>query len=45
MDENQQREAIKTVYSSQSWRDKVDAMSPEQITAVYLRFVREGKLG
>lgn len=46
MDEiEQKREAIKTVYASEAWRQKVDTMSTAQVTAIYLRFKREGKLG
>lgn len=45
-DIEQKREDVKSVYpNSDSWHEKVDAMSPEQVVAVYLRFQREGKLG
>lgn len=39
------RTAIREVYSdSQSWHDKVDKMSASQVTAIYLRFKREGRI-
>lgn len=41
----QEREEIKKVYPSQSWRDKVDKMSPAQVAAIYIRFKSQGKLG
>lgn len=45
-DVNREREAIKNVYpNSQGWADKVDKMPPAQVTAVYIRFSAQGKLG
>lgn len=44
MDDNQKREALKKVYSSKRWADKVDKMSPAQVTAIYLRLQAEKKL-
>lgn len=44
--EAREREAVKNVYSgSTRWAEKVDKMSPNQVTAIYLRFKAEGKLG
>ena len=42
---DQEREELKKLYSSDSWNDKVDKMSDSQVTAIYLRFKSEGKLG
>jgi hypothetical protein len=44
-DLDQKREAIKQVYpKSTRWAEKVNKMSEEQVTAIYLRFRSEGKL-
>lgn len=43
-DVEQKREKLKTLYSSESWDDKVDRMSPAQVIAVYLRHVNKGNL-
>ena len=39
----EQRLAISKVYSSSSWKKKVENMSDSQVIAVYLRFEKEGK--
>lgn len=39
------RAAVKEVYSSVSWKHKVDGMSAQQVIAIYIRFKNEGKLG
>lgn len=40
-----ERAAIKSVYpNSDSWSRKVDKMSSQQVTAIYLRFKSQGKL-
>jgi hypothetical protein len=44
-DIEQKREELKKLYPSYSWQYKVDKMSPAQVTAIYLRFKSEGKLG
>ena len=44
MDIFYKREAVKKLYSSDSWQDKVKNMSDSQVVAIYLRFQREGKL-
>ncbi len=44
MDVQQQRAAIANVYPGPSWAKKVQNMSDAQVTAIYLRFVAEGKL-
>lgn len=42
----QDREVIKKAYpNSDSWAEKVDKMSPAQVSAVYIRLKKEGKLG
>lgn len=41
---NAMREAIRKVYDSESWSIKVDRMYDDQITAIYLKFEKEGKL-
>lgn len=44
--ELREREELKKLYpKSDSWRAKVDKMSSAQVTAIYLKFKREGKLG
>lgn len=44
-DLDQKREELKKVYpENSSWADKVNKMSLEQVTAIYLRFRSEGKL-
>ncbi len=43
---NQEREELKKAYpGSGQWCAKVDAMSPEQVTAIYIRLRAQGKLG
>lgn len=44
-DASTEREAVKAAYPSDSWKEKVDKMSPAQVTAIYLRLRAEGKLG
>ena len=44
MNAQQMREAIKYVYPSQSWKLKVKEMTDQQVTAIYLRFKKEGKI-
>ena len=39
----QMREALKKVYDSWRWRNKVDAMSEKQVYAVYCKFLEQGK--
>jgi hypothetical protein len=40
-----EKEEILKVYKSDSFREKVEKMSPAQITAIYIRLKNEGKLG
>lgn len=40
-----EREAIKKVYPSKTWEDKVNKMSTQQAIAVYIRLRSQGKLG
>lgn len=37
------REEIAKVYSSQSWKQRVDRMSENQVIAVYHSFLEQGK--
>jgi hypothetical protein len=43
-DLEQKKEVVKKYGRSSSWADKVDKMSEEQVTAIYLRLKAEGKL-
>jgi hypothetical protein len=38
------REELKKAYPSKQWAAKVDAMRPDQVTAIYIRLRSEGKL-
>lgn len=43
---NQDREELKKAYpKSKQWHEKVDNMSPGQVTAIYIRLRAQGKLG
>jgi hypothetical protein len=44
MDDNQTREAVKKAYPSRQWKDKVDNMRPDQVTAIYIRLQAQRKL-
>lgn len=45
MGSNQERQELLKLYpTSDSWKDKVSKMSDRQVTAIYLRFKKEGKL-
>lgn len=45
MSDLQKREELKKVYpNSDSWRAKVDKMSPAQVNAIYAKFAAEQKL-
>jgi hypothetical protein len=44
-DVSTEREAVKAAYPSDRWKEKVDKMSPAQITAIYIRLKAQGKLG
>lgn len=41
---NAMREAIKKVIGTESWSIKVDRMYDDQVTAIYLKFEKEGRL-
>lgn len=41
---SKEREAIRQVYPGRKWSNKVDAMSDQQVAAVYLRFKAAGKV-
>jgi hypothetical protein len=38
------REAVREAYSGEKWKDKVDKMSDDQITAIYIRLKTQGKV-
>lgn len=38
------RQALIAVYRTQTWKEKVKAMSDQQVVAVYLRFQKDNKL-
>ncbi len=41
-----QREELKKAYpNSRDWHEKVNKMSSEQVTAIYIRLKAQGKLG
>lgn len=43
MSENtKQRDALSAAYPGNSWSEKVAGLSEDQVTAVYLRFQRDG---
>jgi hypothetical protein len=44
MNTNQKREAVKGAYSGDKWKQKVDNMSDDQITAIYIRLKAQGKV-
>ena len=39
----QMRERLKTFYPNYTWAVKVDKMTDTQVTAVFLRLIKEGK--
>lgn len=39
-----QREQLKALYPSYTWRNKVAKMSDSQVAAIYLRMKKEGKI-
>lgn len=41
---SKEREAVKAAYPSRKWETKVDHMSDDQVTAVYLRLKLQGKV-
>lgn len=46
MASDQEREELKKLYpGNKRWAEKVNKMSEEQVTAIYLRYRSEGKLG
>lgn len=42
--ESKERAAIHAAYPSAAWKQKVKAMSDKQVTAVYLRLKKAGKI-
>ena len=38
------REALKTIYKSKKWSDRVDVMTEAQAVAVYIRLFYQGKI-
>lgn len=46
MDINQKREELKKVYpNSKQWHEKVNKMPENQVTAIFIRFQAQGRLG
>lgn len=43
MSYEEMRDAIRGVYHTESWNEKVDSMLNEQVVAVYLKFKKQGK--
>ena len=43
MSPTQMRAEIARVYKGRSWKQKVNRMSDEQVTAIYLDFLKKGK--
>lgn len=42
---NKEREELKKAYPNKKWKEKVDKMTPEQVTAIYIRLRSQRKLG
>lgn len=40
----QKREAVKRVYLSPNWNEKIDKMSDHQVAAIYIRLLDQGKI-
>lgn len=38
------REALKKVYTGKEWQKKVNKMPASQVTAIYLRLKKQGKI-
>lgn len=38
------REAVKGAYPGKKWKDKVDLMTDDQVTAIYIRLKAQGKV-
>jgi hypothetical protein len=43
-DDEKKREALKGAYSGAAWQEKVRNMTPDQVTAVYLRLKSQNKI-
>lgn len=41
---HQKRDALRKAYAGEKWKKKVDAMSDDQVAAVYLRLKGQGKV-
>jgi hypothetical protein len=41
---NQERDQLKRAYPSKRWGEEVDDMKDDQVTAIYTRLMRQGKL-
>ena len=44
MGNNDKREALKKVYNSRAWAEKVNKMSDDQVVAIYLRLKSQNKI-
>lgn len=44
MNTDQKRDAVRGAYSGDKWKKKVDDMSDDQVTAIYIRLKAQGKV-
>lgn len=44
MSVDHKRETVKGAYSGDKWKQKVDSMPDDQVTAVYIRLKGQGKV-
>lgn len=44
MGNNDKREALKRVYKSKAWADRVNKMTDDQVVAIYLRLKNQNKI-
>lgn len=42
-EQNARREYVASMYTSSQWKTRVAEMPTDQITAIYLRFIRDGQ--
>jgi hypothetical protein len=42
--DDQKKDQVRNAYPGKWWKDKVDHMRPDQITAIYLRLKARGKV-
>lgn len=44
MNVDEKRKAVMGAYAGKKWKDKVDKMSDDQVTAIYIRLKGQGKV-